>query len=52
MTREERQREGRRRLHRAIGGVAQVRVTLVALLAADLLYRVAIRSHVRRAIGI
>jgi hypothetical protein len=52
MTREEGPGAGRGRLHRAISGVTQVRVTLVALLAADVLYRVAIRSHVRRAIGI
>jgi hypothetical protein len=52
MTTEEGRAAGRRGLHWAISGVTQARVTLVALLAADVLYRVAIRSHVRRAIGI
>ena len=52
MTTEEGRTAGRRWLNGAIGGITQVRVTLVALLAADVLYRVAIRSHVRRAIGI
>ena len=52
MTTEEGRTAGRRWQHRAINGVAQARITLVALLAADVLYRVAIRSHVRRAIGI
>jgi len=52
MTREEGPTAGRGWLHRAIGGVVQIRITLVALLAVDVLYRVAIRSHVRRAIGI
>jgi hypothetical protein len=52
MTREEGPTAGRRWRHRAASSVNQVRVTLVALLAVDVLYRVAIRSHVRRAIGI
>lgn len=52
MTTEEGPIAGRRWLHGAISGLTQVRVTLVALLAADVVYRVAIRSHVRRAIGI
>jgi hypothetical protein len=52
MTREEGPTARRRWLHGAIGGITHVRVTLVALLAVDVLYRVAIRSHVRRAIGI
>jgi hypothetical protein len=52
MTREEGPTARRRGLRGAIGGIANVRATLIALLAADVLYRVAIRSHVRRAIGI
>jgi hypothetical protein len=52
MTTEEGRITGRRWLHGAVRGFTQVRVTLVTLLAMDVLYRVAIRSHVRRAIGI
>jgi hypothetical protein len=52
MTREEGSTARRRWLRGAIGGITHVRVTLVALLAVDVLYRVAIRSHARRAIGI
>lgn len=52
MTREEAPTGRGRRLRRVIYGVSQVRVTLVTLLAVDVLYRVVIRAHVRRAIGI
>ena len=37
---------------RATGSVAHVRQVTLAALISDVLYRVAIRSHVRRAIGI
>ena len=37
---------------RATGGVTHVRQLTVVALLADVVYRMAIRSHVRRAIGI
>jgi hypothetical protein len=53
MTTGEGPRTAIRWLRNATNGVTRIqRVTLIALLATDVLYRVAIRSYVRRAIGI
>jgi hypothetical protein len=52
MTREQEADAAARRRHRPMGRVNHVQPkALIVLLAADVLYRVAIRSHVRRAIG-